>query len=42
MKYTARDENRMANIARAKLSAIFVTRLSPKAVFFHTNEVAVF
>ena len=49
MKYTARDESRVANIARGEaecyichsLSAIFVTRLSSRAVYFHTNEVAV-
>ena len=37
MKYTARDESRVAN-----MSAIFVTRLSSRAVYFHTNKVAVF
>ena len=42
MKYnTARGESQMANIALAKLSAIFVTRLSSRAVYFHANEVAV-
>ena len=41
MKYTARGESRVANIAQAKQSAIFVTRLSPRAVYFHTKEVAV-
>ena len=34
MKYTAPDESRV--------SAIFVTRLSSRAVYFHTNKVAVF
>ena len=29
----------MANIAQVKPSAIFVTRLSPRAVCFQTNEV---
>ena len=38
IEYTARGESRVANIA----SAIFVTRLSPRAVYFHTKEVAVF
>ena len=40
MKYTARGESRVANIAGGP-SAIFVTRLSPSIVYFHTNEVAV-
>ena len=40
MKYTAQRESQVANIARS-LSAIFATRLSPRAVYFHTNEVAV-
>ena len=40
MKYTAQGESPAANIG--KLSAIFNTRLSPRAVYFHTNEVAVF
>ena len=40
MKYTARDESPVANIARGE--AVFVTRLSSRAVYFHTNEVAVF
>ena len=34
MKYTARDESRVANITQAKPSAIFVTRLSLRAVYF--------
>ena len=34
MKYIARGESRVANIAQAKLSAIFVTRPSPRAVSF--------
>ena len=34
MKYTARDESRVANIAQAKPSAIFVTRLSSRAIYF--------
>ena len=42
MKYTARDESPVANIARGKVSAIFVMRLSLRAAYFHTNEVAVF
>ena len=36
MKYTARDENRVANIAQA--CGIFVTRSSSRAVYFHTNQ----
>ena len=41
MKYTARDESRVANIARgeAKLSAIFVTRLSSRATFIQSGSV---
>ena len=42
MKYTARDESRVANIARGEVLAIFVTRLSLRAVCFYTNKVAVF
>ena len=42
MKYTAQDKNLVANIARGEASAVFVTILSSKAVYFHTNEVAVF
>ena len=38
MKYTARDESQVANIERGK--AIFVTRLLSRAVYFHTNKVA--
>ena len=34
MKYTARGESRVANIAEAKPSAIFVRRPSPRAVSF--------
>ena len=30
----------MANIAQAKPSAIFVMRPSPRAVYFHKNDVA--
>ena len=41
MKCTAWGESQVANIAQVKPSAIFVTRLSPRAVYFHTNEVAV-
>ena len=41
MKYTAGGESRVANIAQAKQSAIFVMRPSPRAVYFHTNKVAV-
>ena len=46
MKYVARDESRVANIARGKAecyipSAIFVTRLLSRAVHYHTNKVAV-
>ena len=49
MKYTARGESQVANIARGKTkcyichkpNATFVTRLSPRAVNFHTNKVAV-
>ena len=33
MVYTARGESQVANIAQDKPSAIFVTRLSPKAVY---------
>ena len=41
MKYTAPGESRVTDIAQGEASAIFVTRLSPRAVYFHTNEVAV-
>ena len=41
MKCTAEGESSVANIAQAKPSAMFVTRLSPRAVYFHTNEVSV-
>ena len=42
MKYTARDESRVANIARGKAECyICVTRLSSRAVCLHTNKVAV-
>ena len=34
MKYTAQGESRVANIVEAKLGAIFVTRPSPRAVYF--------
>ena len=34
MKYTAQGESRVANIARGEPSAIFVTRLSSRAVYF--------
>ena len=34
MKYTARGESRVANVAEVKPSAIFVTRPSPRAVSF--------
>ena len=40
MKYTARDESEVANIAEAKGSAMFVMRFSPRAEYFHTKEVA--
>ena len=42
MKYTAQGESQVANIARGKTDAIFITRLSTRAVYFHTNQVAVF
>ena len=42
MKYTALDESRVANIAQGKASAIFVTSLSSRVVYLHTNKVAVF
>ena len=32
MVYTTRGESQVANIARREASAIFVTRLSPRAV----------
>ena len=42
MKYTARGESRVADIARGETECyIFVTRLSSRAVYFYTNEVAV-
>ena len=41
MKYTARGESQVANTEEVKLSAIFVTRLSSRAVYFHTAQVAV-
>ena len=34
MKYTALGESQVANIVEGKLSAIFVTRPSPRAVYF--------
>ena len=34
MKYTAQGESRVANITQGEASAIFVMRLSPKAVCF--------
>ena len=42
---TARDERRVANIAQGEAKCyvrIFVMRLSSRAVYFHTNKVAVF
>ena len=42
MKYIARDESPVANIARGKASAIFFMRLSSRAAYFYTNKVAVF
>ena len=38
MKYTAQGESRVANIAQVKLSAIFVTRLSPRVVYFQIGS----
>ena len=39
MKCLAQGESPgVANIAYEKSSAIFVTRLSPRAVYFHTNR----
>ena len=34
MKYTARDESRVANIARGKAECYIVMRLSSRAVYF--------
>ena len=42
MKYAAQSESPVVNIAEAKPSAIFVSRLSSRAVYFHANDVAVF
>jgi len=42
MKYTALDESRMANIARGKAKCYICHETLIKAVYFHTNEVAVF
>ena len=39
MKYTAQDESRVANIAQGEASAIFVTRLSSRAIYFHKMPV---
>ena len=43
MKYTAIEVRVKWQIylAQGEASAIFVTRLSSRAVYFHTNEVAV-
>ena len=43
MRYTAQDESLVVNIAHGKAEcAIFVTRISLRAIYFYTNEVAVF
>ena len=39
MKHTAQGESQVANIAWGKASAVFVMRLSPRAVYFHTSEM---
>ena len=44
MKYTGRDESRVANIAQGKGEAEYYIchKTLIKAAYFHTNEVAVF
>ena len=43
MKYTARDESQVANIARGEAECYICHKtLSSRAVYFHTNKVAVF
>ena len=41
MKHTARDESRVANIARGEAEYI-CHKISSRTVYFHTNEAAVF
>ena len=41
MKYTAPGESQVANIAQHEALYAFVTRLSPRALYYHTNKVAV-
>ena len=42
MKYTAQDESRVANIARDKAKWYIYHKTHQKAVYFHTNKVAMF
>ena len=43
MKYTARDESRVANIARGEAECYICHKtLIKSCIYFHTNEVAVF
>ena len=42
MKYTARDESRVANTARGKAEFYICHKTLIRAVYFNTNEVAVF
>ena len=41
MKYTARGESRVANIARGEASCYICNETLTKSCIFHTNEVAV-
>ena len=42
MKYTARDESRVANIARGKAKCYICHETLIKSCIFYTNEAAVF
>ena len=42
MKYTARDESRVANIARGEAECYICHETLIKSCIFYTNEVAVF
>ena len=42
MKYTARDESRVANIARGEAECYICHETFIKSCIFYTNEVAVF
>ena len=42
MEYTAQGESQVANIVQGEAEwYIFVTRLSPSAVYYYTNKVSV-